>query len=171
MRVPFYYFIKNLLRVGSWNYSKSSNFIFPYSLQRYHSLNTLKTLFIRRILVQMKVLNIWIPIALAGSVPPGSPRNYGVKTCNQLLSVPNFTKCLFDFWMSTNQPWSLCMASSIWAKETHVIYSGPILVFPGRWIVSLYFSANIFKPLPKGIFCFFYFFFCKNILEDNASIF
>lgn len=170
LRVSFDDLCKNLFRVWFWNDLKTSNLIIPYSFEWHHALNTLKPFFMERILVKVQIFNVGIPIAFTYRVPPGPPRNYGIETCDKLIGVPYFRESLFNFGMGSYHPRSPCMTTSIRYEESHVVDTGPILIFPGGRICSLDSASNGFEPFPEGIFSLGDLFFSENVFEYDTAI-
>ena len=118
----------------------------------------------------MNIFNVWIPISLAHRIPPWSPGNCCIKACNKFIGFPYFTKGLPNFWICSDHPGCMVMASSITHEKSHLVSTRPILIKPCRWIVSFKTTSQCFEPFPKRIFSFGNFVFRKDIFQNNTSI-
>lgn len=122
------------------------------------------------VLVDVQVLNKGIPSFFRMFAPPGPPAYESVKTSNQRISVPYFTKDGFDLGPGAQVPGGVGVAASVGNEEADGPAARPVVVDPGGWIIALDAAAQRLQPLPEIIFSPLHFLLLQHILHDNRAV-
>lgn len=118
----------------------------------------------------MQVLNKGIPPFLGMFVPPWPPADESVKTSNQRISVPYFTKDGFDFGPGAEIPGGVGVAASVGHEEADGPAARPVVVDPGGRIIALDATAQRLQPLPEIILRPVHFLLLQHIPNNNRSV-
>lgn len=118
----------------------------------------------------MQVLNKGVPQFLRMLIPPGPPADESVKTGNQRISVPYFTKDGFDLGPGAQVPGGVGVAASVGNEEADGPTARPVVVDPSGRIIALDAAAQRLQPLPKIVLRPFYFLLLQHIPHDNRTV-
>lgn len=160
----------SLVVVGIRHNLKSACSIGPHIDKRNHALHALKSLFVAGALVDVQVLYKGIPSLTRIFVPPGPPANEGVKTGNQRISVPYFTKNCLNFGSGSQVPRGVRVAASVGNEEANGSTSRPVVIDPSRRVISLDAAPQRLQPLPEIIRSPLHFLLLQDIPHNNRTV-